>query len=419
MAGNCDAQPTPNAVDGERGPADREGFLRRLSRHLRENKLSWPVRLAFLYAGVALPIICHLMTIDEPPDAANWQSGSLDDKLSFTLSGRVGFVFYPLMLYPITCLSMLLFRERRYADNAIVRFGIYTGIPVAVWYVAMLGIVVTDVSGPLSWDWLGTLVMGAVAIGVPLAVWGLIRLALWARRKLGIPWIGVAAGVVVLYALATLFAVLADGDPLGAAFWPVGVVMAFCIVSLAFGPSWALGVYLGMTLRLLWCYPHPLRYRTIQLMAAMSWLAAFMSACRWSIVKSLEEYARLPMEPTGGCYVVSAAAYGHPRLVGSQVRTTSVGATVPVNNQLRTLKAGELALRVLSPRGHRLARCVYDRLGPLAARRLANPYLADLVYVALKPAEWSSFLILAWFLGRHRNAIDRLYPTTRPAPRLD
>jgi hypothetical protein len=314
------------------------------------------------------------------------------------------------MLYPIICLTLLLFRERRFADNVIVRFGIYTGIPVAAWYAMMLGIHIMDVRDPLSWQWLRMLVMGAVAIGAPLAVWGLIRLALWVRRKLRIPWFGVATGVVVLYALVTLFAVLADGDPLAAAFWPAGLAMAFCFFSLAFGPSWAFGVYSGMALRLLWCYPHPLRFRTVQLMGAMSWLAAFMSACRWSIVKSLEAYAELPMNPTGDCYIVSAAAHGHPLLVRSEASTTESGAIISVNNQLRTLKAAELTLRFFTPRGHRIARRIYDRLGPLGARRLANPYLADLVYLALKPAEWLSFLVLACILGKQRKAVGRLYP---------
>jgi hypothetical protein len=143
-------------------------------------------------------------------------------------------------------------------------------------------------------------------------------------------------------------------------------------------------------------------------------LAAFMSACRWSIVKSLEAYAELPVNPTGDCYVASAAAYGHPRLVSSETCVTSSGGIVPVNNQLRTLKAAELTLRALTPSGHRIARCVYDRLGPLAARRLANPYLADLVYLALKPAEWLSFLILACVLGEQRKAVSRLYRHVGP-----
>jgi hypothetical protein len=352
-----------------------------------------------------------MMTIQEPPDAPSWQSGALDDKLSFTLSGPVGFVFYPLMLYSIVSLSLLLFREKRFADNAIVRFGIYTGIPVAAWYVLMLGIALAGVREPLSFQWLRILLLATIAIGAPLALWGLIRLLLWARRTLNVPWLGVAAGAVVLYALVTLMCVLADGESLVAVVWPLSLVGGFCFFSLAFGPSWALGVYSGMTLRLLWCYPHPLRFRLLQLIAAISWLAAFMSACRWSIVKSLETYAELPVDPTGDCYVVSAAAYGHPRVVGSEVRTVSSGVAIPVNNQLRTLKAAELTLRVFTPSGHRIVRGLYDRLGPLAARRLTNPYLADLVYVGLKPAEWVSGVVLACILGRHRRAIRRLYPT--------
>lgn len=42
----------------------------RLLRPLREHRLSWPVWLAFAYAGVVLPVICHAMTVAEPPGMA-------------------------------------------------------------------------------------------------------------------------------------------------------------------------------------------------------------------------------------------------------------------------------------------------------------------------------------------------------------
>ncbi len=376
---------------------------------LQQSHLYWPVRLAFLYAGVVVPIMCHAMTADSPPDAATWQSGALDDKLSFALSGRAGFVFYPLMLYPMVCLTLLLFREARFAEKWSVRFGIYAGIPVAMWYWALLGIVVTDVQGLLSPDWLGLLLLGFAAIVVPIAAWWLIRLLLWVRRKLGIRWEVVAVVGLALYVLGIYIADPDANAMTAACLWPLWPLAALWFLSLLFGPSWAFGVYVGMTLRLFWRYPRPPRFRMIQLLAAFSWLGAFLGACRWTIERSLEEYAKLPVEQSGGCYVASAAAHGHRAFVGAQEIVAADGTVVRVNRQLRTLKAGELALRAVAPAVHRVLRCVYDALGPALASRLVNPWLADLAYLLLKPAEWASYAFLACTLANERKRIDTLF----------
>jgi hypothetical protein len=333
----------------------------------------------------------------------------MDDKLSFALSGRVGFVFYPLMLYPMVSLTLLLFRETRFAEKWGVRFGIYTGIPVAMWYWAMLGIVVTDVQGPLSPNWLGILLLGFAAIVVPVGAWWVIRLLLWVRRKIGIRWAVVILVGLALYVLGIFIASPHADSMAAAALWPLSPVAGFLFASLLFGPSWAFGVYAGMTLRLLWRYPRPPRFRMIQLLAAFSWLGAFLGACRWAIERSLEEYAKLPLEQPSGCYVASAAAHGHRALVGAQDIIAVDGTVVRVNRQLRILKAGELALRALAPAVHRMIRRIYDALGPVLASRLVNPWLADLAYLSFKPAEWASYAFLASMLGRERRRVDALF----------
>jgi hypothetical protein len=150
-----------------------------------------------------------------------------------------------------------------------------------------------------------------------------------------------------------------------------------------------------MSVRLAWRYPLAPRFRLIQLMAVVTWLGAFLAACRWAVERSLAEYAKLPLSDPGGCYIASAAAYGHPWWVGSHPVLTADGTIVRINRQLRVLKAGELALRDRMPRVHRLLRGVYDVLGPLAARRLACRWLADVAYLSLKPAEWAVCVALA------------------------
>ena len=57
-----------------------------------------------------------------------------------------------------------------------------------------------------------------------------------------------------------------------------------------------------------------------------------------------------------------------------------------LTRQLRVFKAGELALAAARPGWHRALRRVYDRCGPVAARRLNGPWRADLAYLLLAPA---------------------------------
>ena len=116
---------------------------------------------------------------------------------------------------------------------------------------------------------------------------------------------------------------------------------------------------------------------------------------------SLEEYARLPLEqPTTNCYIATAASRGHTWFVGSRTIRLEDGRRWQVNRQLVVLKTGEIALRVLTPRLHSWLRVVYDRIGPVLARRLGHPILADLAYLALKPIEWLTRFLLVCLLGK-------------------
>jgi hypothetical protein len=261
---------------------------------------------------------------------------------------------------------------------------------------AMLGIHTGNVSGVWSLGWVNVVVQGLVAIGAPLVLWGLVRLALWGRRKLHLPWWAVIITGLVLYGVCILVAAQQSNEAFGEVLsWPLWMLMGLYFISLFCAPAWALGVYLGMGLRLAWRYPRAPRYRLMQLMAVVTWLGAFFAACRWAVERSLAEYAKLPVTNPGRCYVASAAAQGHPWLVGSWPALTADSVVVRINRQLQVLKVGELALRGWLPRVHRLARAVYDVLGPPVARRLDRPWLADLAYLSLKPAEWAVWAALA------------------------
>ncbi|MBP88430.1 MAG: hypothetical protein CMJ64_17235 [Planctomycetaceae bacterium] len=371
---------------------------------LKQDKLSWPVWLAIGYAGVVLPVLCHLATTSDPPRTPRWQSGDLDDQLGFVLSGLAGFVLYPLMAYPILSLSLLLFREERFAHNYVVRFGIATALPVAAWYGVLYGLVLFGIAEWHSVAWLDALVFWGFGIATPFLFWVVLRALLWVRHKLWIPWIVIILLFTIGSFVGTIYAIVTEGAE-GIIVLPA-VALFF---TMFFGPYWCFDAYLVMGLRLVCRYPQRVRFTIAQLMAAMTWLAAFLAACRWSVILSLEEYSKLPLEPPSNCYIATAASQGHTRFVGSQTIRSASGTRWQVNRQLAVLKAAELALRTLLPTFHTWLRAVYDRLGPVVARRLRHPILADLAYVGLKPFEWNAILVLIGLLGEGRHCIDRLY----------
>lgn len=105
-----------------------------------------------------------------------------------------------------------------------------------------------------------------------------------------------------------------------------------------------------------------------------------------SIHRGLADYAALPPSE-GDCFVATAASRGHRALMGEGAGT--------LTRQLRAFKAGELALAAARPGWHRALRRVYDRCGPVAARRLNGPWRADLAYLLLAPAAAIVRLVLA------------------------
>lgn len=65
------------------------------------------------------------------------------------------------------------------------------------------------------------------------------------------------------------------------------------------------------------------------------------------------------------------------------------------NRQLMTFWRLEHIWSRQSLVSHRCFRTLYNRLGPIAARRIRTPYTADMVYLMLKPAGVLAWVVLA------------------------
>ncbi len=124
-----------------------------------------------------------------------------------------------------------------------------------------------------------------------------------------------------------------------------------------------------------------------------------------------EGYFAQLQKPVGDChYLCTVAAQGHPRLVKPERLGRRRGRPILVNRQLAVANAFEDLLHERWPRFGRAARRLYDRLGLPVSALIRSRWVADAVYLAMKPAEWGFYLALL-LLDRSppEGRIDRMY----------
>lgn len=93
-------------------------------------------------------------------------------------------------------------------------------------------------------------------------------------------------------------------------------------------------------------------------------------------------------------YLCTVAAGGHRKLVRPQRMGVRHGHRVIVNRQLCVANAFEQILEEKTPRFHRAVRRFYDNYGFPIAKLIHSPYIADLIYLLMKPLEWLFLLVL-------------------------
>lgn len=113
----------------------------------------------------------------------------------------------------------------------------------------------------------------------------------------------------------------------------------------------------------------------------------FTQTCDWGLSQL--------QPPPGDChYLCTVAARGHGWLVKPLRRGHRHGHEIIVNRQLALANAFEDLLHARWPRFGRFCRRLYDRLGLPLSRVLGNIWLADLVYLLMKPFECLFYLCL-------------------------
>ncbi len=114
-------------------------------------------------------------------------------------------------------------------------------------------------------------------------------------------------------------------------------------------------------------------------------------------------------------YLCTVAAGGHKKIVKPLRLGRRHGHEVIVNRQLCVANAFEQILEEKTPVLHRNVRSFYDTYGFPIAKLIHSPYIADIVFFAMKPLEWF-FLIVLYFCDvkpENRIAIQYMPPIKR------
>ncbi|MCC6299324.1 MAG: hypothetical protein IT314_08500 [Anaerolineales bacterium] len=300
-----------------------------------------------------------------------WQSGDWDAYITLLLQAEASILFLILLAYSILCYLLLLLNANRFAGVFVVRLGIYTGVLLALQYTILLGAYLfrtpTSVVYLLVWFF-------------PLYFPKFYRkvLAKWVARYIR-PWM--IAILLIAYAVIAYFIKEDASIPLFLVF--LGVI--------ASGPFWSFLIAVQASIWLL--QYHETGISLLNGLGVIAWLAAYVAAWKYDILKMYEMYAALPLVPPD-CYIATAAAHGHPNFVGSKTIRLASGQSMQVNRQLQVFKCAELALMAVAPNAHKILRKVYDSIGKPLAWTIQHPLLADAAYLLLKPFEWAAGSIL-------------------------
>ena len=93
-------------------------------------------------------------------------------------------------------------------------------------------------------------------------------------------------------------------------------------------------------------------------------------------------------------YLCTVAAGGHKKIVKPVRKGIRHGHEVIVNRQLCIANAFEQILEEKTPRFHKLVRGIYDRYGFPVARLIKSKWIADIIYIMMKPLEWIFLMVI-------------------------
>jgi hypothetical protein len=108
-------------------------------------------------------------------------------------------------------------------------------------------------------------------------------------------------------------------------------------------------------------------------------------------------------------YLCTVAAQGHAKLVKPQRIGVRHGRQTIVNRQLCVANAFEQIIEERTPRMHRAIRKFYDTYGFPISRVIKSKFVADIIYLIMKPLEWVFLITLYLCTVNPEERIHRQY----------
>ena len=324
-----------------------------------------------------------------------WQTGKLNDYVALFLQPEASLLLFPLIAYAVISYFLLVIDSERFASSFIVRLGIYTGAYLALQY----SVIALFAMAPSPIQFIVIL-----AYFSPLIVKKIFQ---WVAAKWGMPRTGyIFLGVSLIVVIALILSIVISKNRFSVL---LEIPMLFLGIV---APFWS---FLIAGQAAIWIFRnYEIKINAARGLGLFAWLASYLYALRFNILKMYELYADLPVQPPN-CYIATAAANGHPGLVHSFEVQLQSGQVFRVNRQLQRLKCAELAVAVLMPRLHMFLRKVYDVIGRRLAQRIQTPVRADIAYLMLKPFELLSVIILKPIFPELNDFVLKMYSERKPS----
>ncbi len=136
-----------------------------------------------------------------------------------------------------------------------------------------------------------------------------------------------------------------------------------------------------------------------------SFIKAWTETADWSLSKRVAPQNVMFDEH----YLCTVAAGGHKGVVKPLRLGVRHGHEVIVNRQLCVANAFEQVLEEKTPRLHGAVRGAYDKYGYPIAKNVKSPFMADLIYYIMKPAEWFFLMVIYLCDSKPENRIALQY----------
>lgn len=120
-----------------------------------------------------------------------------------------------------------------------------------------------------------------------------------------------------------------------------------------------------------------------------------------------------PAVNSGSHYLCTVSLRGHKKLVKPTRMGIRNGEKIVVNRQLCVANAFEQLIMEKTPRFHKALRNFYDTYGYPISKFIRKAWVADIVYLIMKPLEWLFILVLYTFDRQPENRIAKQYLPTQ------